>query len=510
MRPTLKSCIVFSKNPSTLFTRRLSARLFCFAAAALLIGTGVVSADINLAKIFSDNMVLQRNSSIKIWGTATPGQTIEIRFVDQQVSTVANQNGSWSARIITSVAGGPYELEVAAVEEGTKVKLTNVMVGEVWVCSGQSNMEWPMTAIVDSQKEIEDASQWENIRLFTVTNDASPIPLDEFTNVESWRVCNSENVKNFSAVAYFFGRELNRQMKGVPIGLIDSTWGGTPAEAWISQPGLKSEASLESLLKYWDGRSGNHNQNRPANLFNGMISPLKHAQIRGAIWYQGESNNGRGIQYQTLMRTLIADWRNHFGDPEMPFYFVQIAPYRYPQLAPSALAEVWDAQLKTAQQVHGTAMVVTTDIGNFSDIHPLNKQDVGLRLARIALQSLYAKDCPEAKDYVCQSPFYVSKKIEEEKIRVYFSNVGQGLKTTDDSSLKEFLICGEDRKFVPAQAEIVAKDQVIVWSEEISNPVAVRFCWNDTPSPNLVNSGSLPASPFRTDDFELDSAQVNF
>jgi sialate O-acetylesterase len=467
-------------------------------------------ADITLAKIFSDNMVLQRNSRIKIWGTATPNQTLEIRFLDQKIVTVADPNGNWSARLVTDHAGGPYELQVADESEGTRVKLSNLMVGEVWVCSGQSNMEWPMTAIQDSQREIEDAREWENLRLFTVTNDTSPVPLDEFTNVESWRVCNSENVKQFSAVAYFFGRELSRKMNGMPIGLIDATWGGTPAEAWISRPSLEAQASLNPLLKYWDERSGNHNQHRPAYLFNGMISPLKDFELRGAIWYQGESNNGRGVQYGTILPTLIKDWRTHFSDPEMPFYFVQIAPYRYGHLASSALAEVWEAQLKTAQTLPHTAMVVTTDLGNFTDIHPANKQDVGLRLGRIALHQLYTADCPEAKDFFSCSPFYQSHEITGNKIRIRFENVGEGLTSTNHAKLTEFTICGADGQFLPAEAEIIGSDQIVVWSEKVMNPVAVRFSWNDTPSANLFSSSGLPASPFRTDDFELDSANVNF
>jgi sialate O-acetylesterase len=262
------------------------------------------------------------------------------------------------------------------------------------------------------------------------------------------------------------------------------------------------------MLKYWDEKPGNGNQNRPSFLYNGMISPLQGAKIRGVIWYQGESNNGRGHQYRTLLPTLIADWRTSFANPELPFLFVQIAPFRYTRAPVTALPEVWDAQLHTLKTVPSTGMVVTTDIGNFKDIHPANKQDVGLRLARIALSQVYKSESFVHR--AVHGPIYDSHQLEGGKIKIRFEHVGEGLKTANQEDLREFLICGENRKFVPAEATILDKNHLLVWSDSVANPAAVRFAWSDTPAPNLFNSENLPASPFRTDDFELESAKVEF
>ncbi len=475
--------------------------------------------DITLPKIFSDHMVLQRNSQITVWGTANPNQKLEIKFLDQTLQTTADGEGKWSTQIKTGSAGGPYQIEVVAEDNGTKVVLSDVMVGEVWLCSGQSNMEWPTSGIGNAEAEIAAAKDFPNLRLFTVANDISPVPLDEFTSVEPWRICSSDTVAGFSGLAYLYGRQLSQELGGIPIGLIDSTWGGTPVEAWTSRTALESKPSLSPLLKSWDERA-NHSPHRPAHLYNSMIFPIAQYQVRGAIWYQGESNNGRGVQYQTLFPLLIQDWRETFGNAEMPFYFVQLAPFRYGNRAPSALAEVWEAQLKTLQSVPNTGMAVTTDIGNFTDIHPRNKQDVAKRLSLIALSQLYESDLPaDKKVTVFSGPIYKSQQIDGQKIRLEFDHVGQGLKATPStaevsdapsSELKEFLVAGEDGRWVPAQAKIDGPNTILVWSDDVEKPVAVRFAWNDTPVPNLFNSAGLPASPFRTDNLPLESANVDF
>lgn len=487
---------------------RVVQSVCCVALAIQGLAGSRVDADITLAKIFSDNMVLQRNSSVNIWGTAEANQNLEIAFLDQKIAVAADAKGNWSARLITSTPGGPYQLEVATVDGAPKIVLSNVMVGEVWLCSGQSNMEWPMTTVKNSDQEIEDAKDFGNLRLFTVVKDASPAQLDEFANVEVWQVCSSESVREFSATAYFFGRELSKQLNGIPIGLIDSSWGGTPAEAWVSRTSLTAKPVFEPMLKYWDEKPGNDNQNRPGFLYNGMIAPLKGSKISGVIWYQGESNNGRGFQYRTLLPSLIADWRTTFANPELPFLFVQIAPFRYESTSPSALPEIWDAQLHTLKTVSNTGMAVTTDIGDFKDIHPPNKQDVGIRLAQIALKQVYKNDSFVNRPVI--GPIYHSHRVEGNKVRIKFEHAGNGLKSPDNAELSEFLICGDDQKFVPAKATILDGEQIEVWSESVANPVAVRFAWKDTPSPNLFNSEMLPASPFRTDDWELESAKVEF
>ena len=490
---------------------RLFKERLVFVLIGVLLFSTSLWGDISLPKIFSDHMVLQQRSAMKIWGQAEPGQKLVVSFVGKQVPVQANALGDWSTKIQTPSAGGPFQLEIAAESGEPKVVFTDVMVGEVWICSGQSNMEWPMTRVLNPETEIEQARNYPNLRLFTVAHSPSPQPLNEFTNVTPWSVCTPETVKSFSGVAYFFGRELSKELGNIPIGLINSSWGGTRCEAWTSRSSLDVVDELAPLLRYWDENDDTTSQQRPANLFNGMIAPMTKFGIRGAIWYQGESNNGRGHQYATLFPTMIEDWRAAFGIGDFPFYFVQLAPYRYKNQPASALAEVWDAQLKTLKSVNNTGMVVTTDIGDVADIHPTNKQAVGRRLALVALAGVYQDQLPNVKqDLIYSGPIYESMSTNQDQIRLTFDHVGEGLrKRFEDEELGDFTICGEDRNFVPANATIEG-DVVIVSSPEIKQPIAVRFGWSDTAEPNLVNSAGLPASPFRTDDFPLESVGRSF
>jgi sialate O-acetylesterase len=473
----------------------------------------LLRGDITLPKIFSDHMVLQRNSAVKIWGMAEPEQKLVVTFNDHQTPVQANANGEWSTLIQTPGAGGPFPLQIADVEGEPKVIFTDVMVGEVWVCSGQSNMEWPMTRVLNPETEIDHAKNFPNLRLFTVDRKASPQEMEDFANVVPWSVCGPETVKNFSAVAFFFGRELSKKLNGIPIGLIHSSWGGSRCEAWVSSPSLEEVPELAPLLRSWKEKEGPVNKDRPANLFNGMIGPMTQFKIRGAIWYQGESNNGRGHQYATLFPTLIRDWRNAFGNPDFPFLFVQLAPFRYKNnpAGPTGLAEVWDAQLKTLKAVPNTGMVVTTDIGNVDDIHPKNKQEVGRRLALLALKRVYSDMLPkeESEKLVDSGPIYQSMSVVDNRIRITFRHAEGLRKRFEDRELGYFLIAGEDKEFKPANATING-DTVEVFSPDVSSPIAVRFAWTDTAEPNLVNGAGLPASPFRTDDFPLNSAGVSF
>ena len=267
------------------------------------------------------------------------------------------------------------------------------------------------------------------------------------------------------------------------------------------------------MLEHWAEIDSPAIENRPATLFNGMIAPLAHFKTRGAIWYQGESNNGRGQQYATLMPTLIQDWRNTFGNPEYPFYFVQLAPFRYTQLASVALPEIWDAQLKTLGATENSGMIVTTDIGDPKDIHPKNKREVGRRLALIALAKLYQSDLPpENQSIIYSGPLYQSSVIEGSEIKIRFKHVGDGLKSRDaDEPLTFFQICGEDGVFAPATATVSEEGNILtVSASDVPHPIAVRFGWSDTAEPNLINSAGLPASPFRTDEFPLESAGRDF
>lgn len=484
-----------------------------FILALTILDPGKAMADITLPKLFSDHMVLQRNSTVPVWGTASPNEKLKVKFGDAEYRVAANVSGKWSTLIKTAAAGGPFELTISSEDSDLKVGFTNVMVGDVWICAGQSNMEWKVSQALNPETEIEKAKNFPNVRLFSIETSASPTPLDDFGVVKPWAICGPDSVKDFSAVGYFFGREVSRKLEDVPIGLIDSTWGGTRCEAWASRESLEEVESLAPLLKHWDEQkemvtSNNH----PANIYNAMIAPMTRFPIRGFIWYQGEANVGRGHQYATLFPTMIRDWRKQFGSQSLPFYFVQLAPYKYEGLGKNALRELWDAQLKTARNVPNTGMVVTTDVGNLEDIHPRNKQVVGQRLALMALKDEYEAEIANApiEGESC-SPMFESISKNGAQVRVTFQNTGKALRLKgQDSAVKGFSMCGEDGVFHPAVATIVDDVVVELICAKVPEPKGVRFGWDDGFEMNLVNDAGLPASPFRTDDFPLESEGKDF
>ncbi len=468
--------------------------------------------DITLAKLFSDHMVLQQNDRVRIWGTGDPQSTLIILFRDEQYETVVGAEGQWAATINTGGPGGPHKLEVRTTDGEKKVVLSDVLVGEVWICSGQSNMQWPVTAAAHADREIELSKEFPLVRLFTVEPRADTSPQDEFAKVRGWDVCGPDTVGSFSAVAYIFGRHLQQRLQ-VPIGLINTSLGGTRAEAWTSRSALESDERYRPLLNHWEAETDINSVHRPANLYNAMIAPLRGFSFRGAIWYQGESNVGRGNQYAHLFPLLIENWRRELaaGEP-FPFYFVQLAPFRYGGRDPEDLPEVWDAQLRTLRSVPETGMAVTTDITELNDIHPPNKQEVGRRLALWAFANCYRDHVAangNSDEIVPSGPLYRAMTREGSRLRLHFDYALDQLVSKDDGALVEFTICGDDQKFVPAEAIIDGPD-VIVWHAEISEPKAVRFAWRDTAQPNLFNRAGLPASPFRTDDFDLLSKGRDF
>ncbi|MFQ6098543.1 MAG: sialate O-acetylesterase, partial [Armatimonadota bacterium] len=505
---------------------RSFARAVVVALLCSLIGAPTV-ADVKVPAIIGDNMVLQRGVKVPIWGTADGGESVTVRLGERRKATVADENGRWLVKFGPLSAGGPYELRIAGANT---VTLKNVLVGEVWVCSGQSNMQWPLQASRNAKEEIA-AANYPNIRLFTVGR----VPAEEQQrDVQGeWVQCSPSTVPGFSAVAYFFGRDLHEAL-GVPIGLIHTSWGGTPAEAWTSRPALEAEPKLQPLLERWEkaltdlpkfqaeydakvakwqealqkakaeGRPAPRRprppwplwkQWRPASLYNGMIAPLIPYAIRGAIWYQGESNAGRAYEYRALFKAMIRDWRRNWKQGPFPFLFVQLANFmaRKPEPGESAWAELREAQLR-ALSLPNTGMAVIIDIGEARDIHPKNKQDVGARLALAARKIAYGEDI------VHSGPIYDSMKVEGGKIRLRFKHVDGGLTAKGSKVLKGFAIAGADRKFVWANAAIRG-DTVIVWSHKVPHPVAVRYAWADNPECNLYNAAGLPASPFRTDDW---------
>ncbi len=485
------------------------------------------------AALFSDGAVLQRQRPVPVWGRGSDGEKVTVRFNGQEKSTIV-RDGRWMVRLDPMEAGGPFTLTVSG--ENT-VEVRDVLVGEVWVCSGQSNMQWPMSLSDMPEADAIEKSLDPGMRLFTVPRRAADAP--EADVQAAWQPCDPGTVGDFSAVAYFFGRRLRRELD-VPVGLISSNYGGTPAEAWTSQPVLRFDPVLRPLLdrhaqavlqypsrvEQWrsamaakeqeaekarqEGREAPKAPARPADprasvqrpcgLYNAMISPLIPFAIRGVIWYQGESNAGEAWLYRRLFPAMIRNWRANWGQGDFPFLFVQLAPYTKirPEPGESRWAELREAQLLTALTVPNTAMAVITDLGDEDDIHPRRKAPVGERLALAALALAYGRSVEYS------GPVYRSMEIEGSRVRLTFDHAADGLVVQGDS-LTGFTVAGADGRFVNAEARVEGI-QVVVWSPQVPNPVAVRFGWADYPVVNLHNRAGLPASPFRTDDFPLVTA----
>jgi len=638
----------------------------------LTISAQLSFADVSLPYMFSSNMVLQRDMDIPVWGWASPGERITVRLGDQDVRVRAEDNGTWLAKLPPMKAGGPYDM---IIDGKNTIQFTNIMIGDVWICSGQSNMEWSVSLSNNAEEEISNANHT-NIRLFTVPNKIDMQPQNN-TELSRWMICSPETIGSFSAVGYFFGRDLNKELN-VPIGLINTTWGGTDVKSWTSAESARNDPDLslelaelyelnveeekekreEELNKWYDDlakmdegfedgvylwasssydyseweemelptlwedqgleavdgvvwfvkeielpeemiingfdlnlgpiddsdivwingskigetfdkynidrnyhvnpsvlvpgknvvlvrvedyRGGGgiygdksqlyieHEFNRisiagpwkykvgtaklpsnpptsdfgpnsyPTLLFNAMINPLIPYGIKGAIWYQGENNANRAYQYRRIFQLLIKDWRNHWGQGDFPFLFVQLANFMQPQDPPreSAWAELREAQTM-ALELPNTGMATIIDLGEANDIHPRNKQDVGKRLAVSAYKIAYGKDI------VHTGPTYEFMGIEENKIHIRFSNIGSGLVVKDPYGyIKGFTIAGKDKKFHWAKAVKTDDNTIVVYSDDVPNPVAVRYGWADNPNDlNLYNKEGLPANPFRTDDWE--------
>ncbi len=487
------------------------------AGLLLLLLAVVVShlgAAVTLPRVVSDNMVLQREIPVRIWGKANPGEAVTVKFRGQTASTKADNDGAWAVYLRPMQAGGPDNL---VVEADNTITLRNVLVGEVWVASGQSNMEWEVRNSDNAQEEIRKAN-YPQIRLFEAEKVTSDIPLDDVKG--EWRECSPESVQTITAVGYFFGRKLHQELKA-PVGILQSSWGGTPAEAWTSMDALRADPATRFYLWRWDrvleqypaaklqhdravaewerkpeSERGNRpreprgpgHQHAPATLYNAMIAPIIDYNIRGAIWYQGESNAGadQAFEYRYLFPRMILNWRDKWRQGEFPFLFVQLANFEtgadWPILRESQ---------NEALRLRNTGVAVTTDIGNPTDIHPRNKQDVGLRLALWALAETYGRDL------VYSGPFYRQMTVEGREATLWFDHVGGGLKA-EGGSLKGFVIAGPDRVFHPANARI-SGNTVVVSSPKVEEPSAVRYAWHNNPENTLRNAEGLPASPFRTD-----------
>lgn len=441
-------------------------------------------ADVKPNALFSAGAVLQQGIKVPVWGTAKDGEKVTVKFQGQEVSTTA-KDGRWKVELAPLQASAePSELTISG---DNTIKIPGVLVGEVWIASGQSNMQWSVNQS-DNPKQTVAESANPKIRLITIPRRATPEPQNDVD--AKWVACGPETVGDFSAVAYFFGRDLQKQLN-VPVGLISTNYGGTPAEAWTSKESLAAE---KSLTRYHG--SATDKPNSPSGLYNAMIYPLVPYAIRGAIWYQGESNAGQAYEYRTLFPTMIKDWRAQWKQGDFPFLLVQLAPFMKIDYEPKdfAWAELRDAQLYATQSLPSVGMAVITDVGDALDIHPKWKAPVGGRLALAARALAYGEKIPYS------GPEYYQQQIDGDKIVLSFKHTDGGLTSQGAGALYGFTIAGEDKKFVNAHAEIQG-DKVVVWSPLVKKPVGVRFGWANYPLVNLWNGAGLPASPFRTDDF---------
>jgi sialate O-acetylesterase len=441
----------------------------------------VGKANISLPEIFSDNMVLQQKSDVIFWGWAKTGETIVIKadWMDSDITVKADVQGTWETSIKTPGFGGPYNIHIKGQNE---VILKNVLIGEVWLCSGQSNMEMSAQWGIDNGDEEIKNANYPEIRLFTVSTSTSHFPQDHLAG--KWSVCTPEEMKPFSAIGYFFARKLFKEL-GVPVGIINSSWGGTPAESWMPEEATQKndflrEAATKQKVVPWGPVE-------PARIYNAMINPLIPFRIAGVLWYQGEANTINYYAYKQLLSALITSWRNKWGY-EFPFYYAQIAPYKYGN--PFEGVEIRDAQ-RRALDVPNTGMAVLSDLCDTLNIHPKNKQDAALRLANIALNRYYKTVKLEDS-----GPLYKGMAIDKNKAVISFDH-NEGLHAAGDK-LTYFEIAGDDKVFYPAEAKI-KNGQVIVQSKKVKSPVAVRFAWKNTATPNLFNGANLPASCFTTE-----------
>jgi sialate O-acetylesterase len=469
--------------------------------ASFIAVTGIpllISAQVKLPAFFSDGMVLQQQSNAAVWGWAKAGSTVKLNssWNKKNYAVTADDKGKWTLKIATPNAGGPYSITIS---DGIPVTIKNVLIGEVWLCSGQSNMEMPMKGFKDqpvygSNDAIFNSAN-EQIRMYTV-----PRAVERFTKDTSknsvWKNANPENVSNFSATAYYFGRSLQQQLK-VPVALILDSYSGSPAESFMSAESLK--AFPEIAIPSATGTEKLSNKNA-TTLYNGMIHPLAGFTIKGCIWYQGESNYDRPDQYEKLFPAMVQLWRNEWAQGNFPFYFAQIAPYNYTLLPASTRTEkmnsayLRDAQRRAAAAIPNSGMVVLMDAGDEKTIHPFNKEIVGKRFAYLALGDIYAN-----KGFAYQSPLYDSLIIAGNVATVRFKNAPNGL-TSYTKPITQFEIAGADKTFYPAQA-MINKGMIQVSSPMVATPVAVRYAFKDFIAGELFSTEGYPVSSFRTDDW---------
>jgi sialate O-acetylesterase len=451
------------------------------------------NAKIKLPSIISSNMVLQRNTSVKLWGWARVGEkiTIETSWTSKKSKVLTNANGRWEINVLTTLSKESQTIHLSSAE--SNIKLDNILFGEVWVCSGQSNMRQPLRGytgqpVFEGNKAIANSTN-DKIRLFSIVEKGSPIPLDSLQKYKSWNNASPEVAKDFSAIAYFYGKQL-QEILDVPVGLIMTSWGGTRIQPWMSQEAVAP--FLESNSTKIDTTEGF--RKAPSAIFNAMINPITSYTIKGVLWYQGESNRKEPELYQKLFPQMVKDWRNQWNIGDFPFYYVQIAPNNYVDKSNSQYLR--EVQLKSLNAIPNSGMVVTSDIGSEVSIHPPKKMEVAERLIFMALNKTYGM-----KDIDYLGPMFKTLESKENSLILTFDNAETGL-FCYDKELKDFEIAGADKVFYPAKAEIVKGRQVLVSSPEVKIPVAVRYGWKNWFQGSLFDTNLLPASSFRSDDWD--------
>ncbi|MEQ1642708.1 MAG: sialate O-acetylesterase [Pyrinomonadaceae bacterium] len=500
--------------------------------AIFLLGVFVIAApaEVRLPDVIASSMVLQQKQAVPIWGTAEPGEAVNITFSKIKKTAVADANGKWSIDLGKLTAS--FEPQTMTIVGKNTIELKDILVGEVWLVSGQSNMQ-RLLRETDNGEAVQAAANHPNIRLFNVSREVAFKKRQGKLGV--WAACSPETVKDFSAAGYYFGIDLQKKLN-VPIGLLNSSYGGSQAEAWTPVPYLNASPDLKQTVertKIWeterekvrvdyaatiakwrdDQEKARAAGARPSpspgvpdalrdyriasSIYDGMIEPLIPFAIKGAIWYQGESNEARAEQYNILLPTMIRSWRERWGQGNFPFGIIQLPNYRAvkPEPEESAWSFIREAQRLTAINTPNTGLIVTIDIGEANDIHPKNKLDVGKRMAVWALKNVYGQK-------IADSPVLSKTEVKDGKIVLTFADVGDGLKIKDGDRLDEFAIAGVDKKWVWADAKIVGKNKVEVWSSKVADPRAVRYAFNSNPKhPTLTNNSGIPASPFRTDNW---------